>query len=81
MKTDYKKLAKDILDLVGGKDNVLFVMHCATRLRFTLRDSSKASTEKIKQLQGVITVIETNGQYQVCIGNDVPIVFNELNRI
>ena len=81
VKTDYKKLAKDILDLVGGKDNVLFVMHCATRLRFTLRDSSKANTEKIKQLQGVITVIETNGQYQVCIGNDVPIVFNELNRI
>ena len=79
MSKNYQGLAKKILVLVGGQENVSFVMHCATRLRFTLIDSSKANEEKLKELPEVITVLNTNGQFQVVIGNDVPLVFKELN--
>lgn len=81
MKKNYNQLAKDILQLVGGTSNVSFVMHCATRLRFTLHDMDKAQTDKIKALSGVIDVIIKNGQYQVCIGPDVIDVFDELNKL
>lgn len=81
MKKDYADLAKKILQYVGGKDNITFVMHCATRLRFTLKDMEKADTKSIKELKGVIEVIIKNGQYQVCIGPDVIDVFSELNRL
>ena len=57
MKKDYADLAKKILQYVGGKDNITFVMHCATRLRFTLKDIDKADTKSIKELKGVIDVI------------------------
>lgn len=81
MKKDYGYLAKNILKLVGGEENVSFVMHCATRLRFTLKDMNKANTQAIKDLKGVIDVIIKNGQYQVCIGPDVIDVFAELKKI
>lgn len=81
MKKDYADLAKKILQYVGGKDNITFVMHCATRLRFTLKNMEKADTKSIKELKGVIEVIIKNGQYQVCIGPDVIDVFSELNRL
>lgn len=81
MKKDYADLAKKILQYVGGKDNITFVMHCATRLRFTLKDMEKTDTKSIKELKGVIEVIIKNGQYQVCIGPDVIDVFSELNRL
>lgn len=81
MKKDYKKLAADILELVGGKENVTFVMNCATRLRFTLKDINKPQTAKIKKLKGVIDVIVQNGQYQVCIGPDVIDVMKEVNKL
>ena len=51
MKKDYADLAKKILQYVGGKDNITFVMHCATRLRFTLKDIDKADTKSIKELK------------------------------
>ena len=81
MKKDYADLAKKILQYVGGKDNITFVMHCATGLRFTLKDIDKADTKSIKELKGVIDVIIKNGQYQVCIGPDVIDVFHELNQL
>lgn len=81
MKKDYPKLAKDILENVGGKENVEFVMNCATRLRFTLKDIDKANTDVIKNMKGVIDVIIQNGQYQVCIGPDVIDVFKEVNKL
>lgn len=81
MKKDYADLAKKILQYVGGKDNITFVMHCATRLRFTLKDIDKVDTKSIKELKGVIDVIIKNGQYQVCIGPDVIDVFHELNQL
>ena len=81
MKKDYPKLAKDILENVGGKENVEYVMNCATRLRFTLKDIDKANTDVIKNMKGVIDVIIQNGQYQVCIGPDVIDVFKEVNKL
>ncbi|MEH7418059.1 beta-glucoside-specific PTS transporter subunit IIABC [Neobacillus drentensis] len=71
----YEKLAKDILELVGGKENINSVFHCVTRLRFKLKDEGKAKTEEIKNLDGVVTVMKSGGQYQVVIGNHVPDVY------
>ena len=80
-KTDYAALAPRLLERVGGEDNVSAMSHCATRMRFVLKDESKADTEGIKALDGVVTVVQAGGQYQVVIGNDVPILYEELTRL
>jgi len=72
---NYEKLGKDILQLVGGKENVISVIHCVTRLRFQLKDESKAQTDKLKNMDGVVTVMKSSGQYQVVIGTHVPDVY------
>lgn len=74
---DFKKLAVDILKNVGGKENVISLVHCATRLRFTLKSVSKANESALKNLPGVIGVVN-KGQFQVVIGNDVALVYKEL---
>lgn len=56
-KKDYTELAKDIVAHVGGKDNVVKLVHCVTRLRFTLKDESKADDEYLKQRDGIVTVL------------------------
>ena len=58
---DFKQLASTILANVGGKENVDKVVHCATRLRFTLKDESKAQTDVLKKTQGVLSVINAGG--------------------
>lgn len=73
---DYTDLAKDIVEHVGGKENVKSVRHCITRLRFQLKDEGKADTEYLKKLDGVVTVVQAGGQYQVVIGNHVPDVYD-----
>jgi beta-glucoside PTS system EIICBA component len=78
---NYKQLAKDILQNVGGMENVSGLTHCATRLRFNLKDSSKAQTEQIKKIKGVMGVINKGGQYQVVIGSDVANVYREINDL
>lgn len=78
---DYKVLAKNILDGIGGVKNVVFFTHCATRLRFNLKDESIADDNKLKRAKGVMGVVRAGGQYQVVIGSDVPNVYNELNKI
>ncbi len=75
---DYKALAVKILDNVGGKENVSGVVHCATRLRFTLKDASLAKTDVLKKTQGVLSVVNAGGQYQIVIGPDVPQVYQEV---
>ena len=80
-KTGYAALAPRLLERVGGEDNISAMNHCATRLRFVLKDVSKAATEGIKALDGVVTVVQAGGQYQVVIGNDVPILYEELTRL
>lgn len=78
---NYQELAKEILRYVGGESNVAMVTHCATRLRFNLKDSGKAETEALKKVQGVLGVVEKGGQFQIVIGNDVPNVFKEINAL
>jgi len=75
---NYETLAKDILGLVGGKANINEAWHCATRLRFKLKDENKAQTADIEALPGVVTVVKSAGQYQVVIGNSVAKVFEPL---
>lgn len=75
---DYKQLANDIYEKVGGGKNIQHVTHCATRLRFTLADDKKADSEGIKQLKGVTGFVQGNGQYQVIIGPDVSSVYAQL---
>lgn len=71
----YNELAKEIIELVGGKENVSSVSHCITRLRFHLKDEGKANTEALNNHDGVVTVRQSAGQYQVVIGNHVPNVY------
>lgn len=78
---DYRSLAGDILQGVGGEKNIASATHCATRLRLKLRDESKADTTAIGKLPGVITVMQAGGQYQVVIGDNVPTVYAELGKI
>ncbi len=72
----YDELAQQIVELVGGKENVISITHCITRLRFKLKDESKADDEKISQLPHVIKVMSTNGQYHVVVGNIVEDVYD-----
>lgn len=78
---DYRTLAGDILERVGGEANVASLAHCATRLRFKLKDAGKADKAAVEKLPGVITVMEAGGQFQVVIGNNVPIVYAEIGQI
>ena len=72
----YDDLARSILENVGGAENVTSVAHCITRVRFKLKDESRANTPKIEALKGVIQVIQANGQYQVVVGNIVEDVYD-----
>lgn len=74
----YQELADEIVAGVGGKANIISVMHCATRLRFKLKNSQQAQTAALKNNPGVIMVVESGGQYQVVIGNQVAEVYREL---
>ncbi len=78
---DFKPLAQTIVNNIGGKDNVVSVVHCATRLRFTLKDDKKANTEVLKKTKGIMTVVSAGGQYQIVIGPDVPQVYQEVIAI
>lgn len=60
----YQDLARDIVKYVGGKENVSGLVHCITRLRFTLKDESKANDEALKVMNGVVTVMKSGGQYR-----------------
>ena len=78
---NYENLAKQILKNVGGQENVSNLTHCVTRLRFNIKDLSKANTEAIKQTKGVMGVVNNNAQYQVIIGSEVANVFAEISKI
>ncbi|MEF2074656.1 PTS transporter subunit EIIC [Consotaella aegiceratis] len=70
--SDLEQQAKSIIDGVGGKSNVEAVVHCATRLRFTLKDDAKADKAAVQKVAGVVAVVQSGGQFQVVIGNTVP---------
>ncbi len=77
----YHELAKEIVKNVGGKENVVNLVHCITRLRFTLKDESIAKDQVLKNMDGVVTVMKSGGQYQVVIGNHVPEVFEDVMQL
>lgn len=76
-----KQIAEEVLELVGGEKNVISVVHCATRLRFKLKDSKAANRAGLEANEEVITVVESGGQYQVVIGSHVNDVYKELMAI
>lgn len=74
----YQELASKIVENVGGKENINSLTHCITRLRFKLKNEEKANDEILKNMDGIVTVMRAGGQYQVVIGNHVPVVFEEV---
>lgn len=76
MANKYDDLAKTIVENVGGRDNVVALTHCITRLRFTLKDTSKANTEVLQKTEGILKVLEAGGQYQVVVGSKVSALFD-----
>lgn len=78
---DYKALAKAILIDVGGEENVVSFTHCATRLRFNLKDDGRVNRKHLEETRGVMGVVNKGGQFQVVIGSDVPNVYRELNQM
>ena len=77
----FEKEAKDLLDAIGGKENVTAVSHCATRMRFVLGDDKKANVKAIEAIPVVKGTFTNAGQFQVIIGNDVPIFYNDFTAI
>ena len=77
----YRKLAEDIVENVGGIENISSVTHCITRLRFHLKDEGKAKDDVLKAMDGVVTVMHSAGQYQVVIGNHVPYVYEDVCEV
>lgn len=77
----HEKLAKEIVQLVGGEKNVVSLVHCATRLRFVLKDDAKADKATLEKTEGIIAVKENGGQFQVVIGNTVPEVYSAIGKV
>lgn len=77
----YEQLCNTVIEKVGGKDNVIDVSHCITRLRFHLKDESKTDTDGLKATKGVLDVIQAGGQYQVVVGPQVEAIYNDLLEI
>ena len=75
---NYQQLGNDIIQNIGGIDNIKQLTHCATRLRLEFYDMNKVNTKKIESLNGVISVVEKGGQYQIVIGNEVQTVFRAI---
>lgn len=77
---DFEKLAETLVSLVGGAGNISNLTHCATRLRFTLKDESKAQEEQIKKTKGVLGVAKSGGQFQIIIGQRVPEAYKAIEK-
>ena len=78
MAKNYGNLSKDIVKYMGGTDNVIALVHCATRLRFQVKNRELVDKDHLKQLEGVITVLDSGGQIQVVIGNHVSDVYDAI---
>lgn len=79
---DTKKVASELVELLGGKDNVVSATHCATRLRIVLNDDDKPNKQEIEELDGVKGVFSASGQFQVIFGTGlVNKVFTEFASI
>ena len=77
-KEEYHTLAATIIQLVGGEENITNVIHCVTRLRFYLKDDTKANEEELTRLKGVLGVVNAGGQYQIVVGTAVEDIYKEV---
>ncbi|WP_413377134.1 beta-glucoside-specific PTS transporter subunit IIABC [Alkalihalobacillus sp. 1P02AB] len=77
----YTNLSKEILQQIGGSENVTSLVHCATRLRFQVKDESKINESKMESLDGVFKVVKNGGEIQVVVGTHVSDVFNEITKV
>ncbi|MCF0105871.1 MAG: PTS transporter subunit EIIC [Holdemanella sp.] len=77
---DYKTVASEIVEKIGGGSNIASLTHCATRLRFKLVSRDKADKDAVCKIKGVVNVVESGGQFQVIIGNEVDGVFDEIQK-
>lgn len=77
----YTEMCNKIIEKVGGEKNIQSVVHCATRLRFVLKDESKADDTAIKAIPGILSLVKKAGQYQLVIGNNVDEVYHELTSM
>lgn len=80
-KKNYEKLAKEIVGYIGGSENVNALVHCATRLRFKVKNTQNVDKKKLEQLEGVITVLDSGGQIQVVIGHHVADVYDTIFEV
>lgn len=78
---EYQKLASSILENVGGKANIDKLTYCVTRLRFKLKDESKIDVTKLKETEGIVTVVKTDAQFQIVIGKHVVEVYEEICKV
>lgn len=76
---NFDNLSNEIIKYIGGEENILGLTHCATRLRFTLKDDGMADKDKIKAIKGVLGVAQNGGQFQIIIGNEVPKAYTSIN--
>lgn len=79
-KKDYKKIASDIVQAVGGEENIASASHCMTRLRLHLKNESKLNAEEAKKIPGVLNLIQQNGEDQFVIGQDVAQLYEEVSK-
>lgn len=77
---DYHKIGKEIVENVGGASNIQTLAHCATRLRFSLKDVSKANKEALEKIDGVVGVVYAGGQYMVIMGQDLIPTFEAITK-
>ena len=78
---NFKKMAKEIIDYVGGLDNIKEMSHCMTRLRLGLKDELKVKKHELETIDGVMRVVVIGGQYQIVLGGIVDEVFEEASKI
>lgn len=81
MAINYKITAKELVKELGGNENIVNASHCATRLRFVLKDETSVNTDRIRKIPGVITTVQAGGQYQVVIGNHVKDAFDAVMEL
>ena len=78
---DYQKVAEQIIQKLGGQENIVSVVHCMTRLRFVLKDESAVNDDAVEKTRGVLGIMKKSGQYQVIIGNEVNAVYKEILKL
>lgn len=81
MSKKYEQTAQQIVEKIGGKENISSAAHCQTRLRFVLKSDEKADREGVKNIDGVVNIVESGGQFQVIIGTHVQDVFEEVEKV